>query len=417
MSQSPKLGLSYVLPQQAQKHVTVNESFRRLDALVNLTVHSQNTSNEPTSPAEGDSYILPATVTGTIWTDMGEGNIAVFQDGTWIEIIPQEGWRAWIIDEQTLFVFTNHAWEEVTNNTINNAAIFGINTQADVTNKFAVKSDAILHSHDDITPGSGNARHIINKNTTTHTASVLFQTGYSGRAEYGLNGDDVFSIQVSANGTSWSRVLSIDPADGDLNVESGSELAFPTTINGVETRMSIFAQNADLVFSKPTSNTNLADGAKYFFSNVGSQNAGNAFWQGIHFASPIVTENTANRFPRVSFYWSYSSSDDPSDLRFNIIPGAAGTLKTQLAFKTLQNGEIYFDGGPVRIGSIGGSTSAKLTVDGAIRVAEYQVTSTPAAASQGAGAIIFVQDEIGGATLAFSDGTNWRRTSDGNIIS
>ncbi|MEO1425564.1 MAG: DUF2793 domain-containing protein, partial [Pseudomonadota bacterium] len=33
MEQSPKLALPYVLPQQAQKHVTVNEGLRRLDAL------------------------------------------------------------------------------------------------------------------------------------------------------------------------------------------------------------------------------------------------------------------------------------------------------------------------------------------------------------------------------------------------
>lgn len=31
--------------------------------------------------------------------------------------------------------------------------------------------------------------------------------------------------------------------------------------------------------------------------------------------------------------------------------------------------------------------------------------------------MIFVTDDVGGATPAFSDGTNWRRTSDRNVIS
>jgi hypothetical protein len=33
------------------------------------------------------------------------------------------------------------------------------------------------------------------------------------------------------------------------------------------------------------------------------------------------------------------------------------------------------------------------------------------------GYIIYVSNESGGKTIAFSDGTNWRRTSDRNVIS
>ena len=31
--------------------------------------------------------------------------------------------------------------------------------------------------------------------------------------------------------------------------------------------------------------------------------------------------------------------------------------------------------------------------------------------------LIYVSDEVGGATMAFSDGTNWRRVQDRNVIS
>jgi hypothetical protein len=39
------------------------------------------------------------------------------------------------------------------------------------------------------------------------------------------------------------------------------------------------------------------------------------------------------------------------------------------------------------------------------------------AASLWTNAMIYVSDETGGAVLAFSDGTNWRRVTDRNIVS
>jgi hypothetical protein len=52
---SPRIGLGYVMPSQAQKHVTVNESLRRLDAVVQCAVKSATTTGEPGTPAEGDA--------------------------------------------------------------------------------------------------------------------------------------------------------------------------------------------------------------------------------------------------------------------------------------------------------------------------------------------------------------------------
>lgn len=39
------------------------------------------------------------------------------------------------------------------------------------------------------------------------------------------------------------------------------------------------------------------------------------------------------------------------------------------------------------------------------------------AASDWTGCVVYVSDETGGATLAFSDGTNWRRAQDRVIVS
>lgn len=49
-------------------------------------------------------------------------------------------------------------------------------------------------------------------------------------------------------------------------------------------------------------------------------------------------------------------------------------------------------------------------------VAAYQVSSVPPAVNN-AGCMIYVTNEAGGATMAFSDGTNWRRVQDRAIVS
>ena len=71
MDTSPNLALPYLLANQAQKHVTVNEALRRLDALVQLSVLSASLAAPPASPADGDRYIVPAGATGTwVGTDL-----------------------------------------------------------------------------------------------------------------------------------------------------------------------------------------------------------------------------------------------------------------------------------------------------------------------------------------------------------
>ncbi len=61
------LQLPYVMPNQAQKHVTVNEGLLKLDAMVQTAVESDSTSAQPTSPNDGDLYILPPGKTGDDW--------------------------------------------------------------------------------------------------------------------------------------------------------------------------------------------------------------------------------------------------------------------------------------------------------------------------------------------------------------
>jgi hypothetical protein len=56
-------------------------------------------------------------------------------------------------------------------------------------------------------------------------------------------------------------------------------------------------------------------------------------------------------------------------------------------------------------------------VVGAIKVPTYTVAGAPSAATAGAGTLIYVSNgAAGSAILAFSDGTNWKRSDTGGTI-
>lgn len=74
-------------------------------------------------------------------------------------------------------------------------------------------------------------------------------------------------------------------------------------------------------------------------------------------------------------------------------------------------------------GSVMG-TNDRLIIDGTrvevtrpLKLPSYTVATVPSAAASGAGAQVYVTNESGGAVVATSDGTNWRRPQDRAIIS
>jgi hypothetical protein len=113
MSQSSRLGLPYLAAAQAQKHVTVNESLLRLDALTQLSALSAALDAQPVAPADGDIYILPAGKTGAAWGDFADGALAYWRDGVWEELTPKPGWRVYVEDEDALYARIGAGWEKL----------------------------------------------------------------------------------------------------------------------------------------------------------------------------------------------------------------------------------------------------------------------------------------------------------------
>lgn len=70
-----------------------------------------------------------------------------------------------------------------------------------------------------------------------------------------------------------------------------------------------------------------------------------------------------------------------------------------------------------RVGIGTPSPSCALDVARTVRVGTSAKAALPSAAATGAEAAVLVPDAAGGAVLAFSDGTDWRRVTDRAVVS
>jgi hypothetical protein len=222
VTDSIHLKLPYLAPSQALKHITHNEALEALDGLVQLAVLDRDLTAPPADPGEGDRYVVGAAATGD-WEGR-DGAVAVFASGGWAFRAPEEGWTAYLVDEGGFVTWTGSGWTPVVG-IGGKVPTLGVNTAPDATNRLAVKSDAVLLSHDDVTPGSGDLRLSFNKAAAGNTASLLFQTGFSGRAEIGTAGDDDLHVKVSPDGSTWSEALVIGAAAGGVSVTLPLRLA------------------------------------------------------------------------------------------------------------------------------------------------------------------------------------------------
>jgi len=214
MSDTTHLGLPLLAADQAQKHVTHNEALILLDHAIQLAVISRVLTAPPSTPAEGDRYLIAASPSG-VWSGH-DGALAFHQDGVWRFAEPKTGWRLWSIAEEKFFVFDGALWRDLQDlDELQNLELLGVNTTADAANRLAVRSNAIL-----LTAlaagdgGDGDLQAKLNKETAGDTAALLFQTGFSGRAEMGLAGDDDFHLKVSPDGSAWTEAMVVDRATG-----------------------------------------------------------------------------------------------------------------------------------------------------------------------------------------------------------
>ena len=209
------LALPYIMPSQAQKHVTHNEALLALDSIVHLAVGSLAADAPPTAPKDGDRVVVGPNPAGAFSGHAGE--VAAWSDGAWRFHAPRAGWRAALLPAGDLHVFDGTAWRPVE---AERRERLGINADADATNRLAVSAPATLLTHE-----GADHRLVVNRAGAGDTASVLFQTDWSGRAEFGLAGGDGFVLKVSADGADWRKALRVDPASGRVTLPASAPAA------------------------------------------------------------------------------------------------------------------------------------------------------------------------------------------------
>ncbi|MEM7519740.1 MAG: DUF2793 domain-containing protein [Pseudomonadota bacterium] len=207
---SPVLSLPYIQPSQAQKHVTHNEALRVLDAITQLSVIDDAQTTPPGGATDGDRYIVPVGATEA-WAGQ-ETRVAIWVDGAWQFFAPDAGWQAVVAGTGAQRRFDGTAWVDA----MSNLAGVGVGALADATNKLSVSADATLLSH-----AGGGHQMKLNKNGPGDTASLLFQTGFSGRAEMGTTGNDDFAVKVSADGTNFSTAFQVEAGSGAVQFPQG----------------------------------------------------------------------------------------------------------------------------------------------------------------------------------------------------
>jgi hypothetical protein len=108
MTETANLALPLVQPAQAQKHVTVNEAFARLDGVTQLCLVSVSETVPPAAAEEGAAYGVPAGA-AEAWAGHA-GAVAVRLNGGWVFVAARRGWRAMVLDAGHLAIFDGAVW-------------------------------------------------------------------------------------------------------------------------------------------------------------------------------------------------------------------------------------------------------------------------------------------------------------------
>ncbi|GAA3855242.1 DUF2793 domain-containing protein [[Pseudomonas] carboxydohydrogena] len=225
MTETANLGLPFIDGSQAQKHVTHNEALRILDDAIQIAVLDTTLTVPPSSPVDGERHIVANGATGA-WAGQGD-SVATWETNAWRFLAPKAGWCVWSVADDALLVFGGSAWIPVTTGggtpfSPDNLPHLGINAAVAGANLLTVHSnDALLDAISTADGGTGDVRLQLSKAAASNTSSVVFSDAFSGRAEFGLTGDDDFHLKVSADGATWRDALKFDRTTGRVSFPAG----------------------------------------------------------------------------------------------------------------------------------------------------------------------------------------------------
>jgi len=103
--------LPYIMPSQAQKHVTHNEALRQMDVLSHLNLKGVDMNAAPETPQNGDAYSVGDAPEGLFANHAG--CIAAFTDGAWMFYPRVLGMIAYDETDGKLIVYGAQGWSPV----------------------------------------------------------------------------------------------------------------------------------------------------------------------------------------------------------------------------------------------------------------------------------------------------------------
>lgn len=99
---TPILGLDELTGSQSQPHVPINAATRALEQYAQLIVLDQDLSSPPAA-VDGDAYIVASGGSGA-WS--GWDSSIAYYSGGWLRIEPRVGMMAYVVDEDTFYLFS-----------------------------------------------------------------------------------------------------------------------------------------------------------------------------------------------------------------------------------------------------------------------------------------------------------------------
>lgn len=352
----------FIRPGQSLKYLTFNTAMQQLDTLQNLCLSELGANTPPSDPVIGACYDVGPKPKEAF--EAHRGKLAAFLEEGWYFFDKVKGMTALNLTTGEFLIFDGSNWKSSAG--ADQVQSLGINTSADLTNRLAVKSDAVLFAANDSETSEGNVRVVLSKTDADDTASLLYQKSYTSYVEAGLLGDNNYTIQVSADGTTFIKALEINSQTGavGLGKRPSHALDILKSDSGVA-RMKI--SNPSTAPNAGSATTLSAGNGK--FLDVTLYHQGTAYMVS---NSSVMYYQLTGKNPLHRFYLG--------------------------SFEALSIAQ------------------KRITLNAPAKLANRTLATLPSASESGPGAIIYVSDSSTGGVIAYSDGANWRRSSDMEIV-
>lgn len=106
ISNGPNMGLMVNGALGDQHYAPFMAFLRGVDGLLMARAKSATTTAQPSSPADGDLYLLPAGPTGANWSGQAQ-RVARYSAvaGAWEFLVPRKGWTVYVEDANASYLY------------------------------------------------------------------------------------------------------------------------------------------------------------------------------------------------------------------------------------------------------------------------------------------------------------------------